>query len=99
MGMDELLQMYDEKMSKFKEGDIIRGRILKITASEAVVDIGYKSEGLLPIAELTGYNGEIKGKPGDEIKRPSEDARPAIGTTLSLDGDTKYSPLIRVRER
>jgi small subunit ribosomal protein S1 len=68
MGMDELLQMYDEKMSKFKEGDIIRGRILKITASEAVVDIGYKSEGLLPIAEITGYNGEIKAKPGDEIE-------------------------------
>jgi len=68
MGMDELLQMYDEKMSKFKEGDIIRGRILKITATEALVDIGYKSEGLLPIAEITGYNGEIKGKPGDEIE-------------------------------
>ncbi len=68
MGMDELLQMYDEKMSKFKEGDIIRGRILKITATEALGDIGYKSEGLLPSAEITGYNGEIKGKPGDEIE-------------------------------
>jgi small subunit ribosomal protein S1 len=67
MGMDELLQMYDQKMAQFAEGDIVRGRILKVTASEALVDIGYKSEGLLPISEITGYDGVVKVKAGDQL--------------------------------
>ena len=68
LGMDELLEVYDRKMATFAEGDIVRGRVLKLTATEAVVDIGYKSEGLLPIGEVTGSDGQIKVKPGDEIE-------------------------------
>jgi small subunit ribosomal protein S1 len=66
-GMDELLRMYDEKMAEIAEGDIVKGRILKVTSTEAIVDIGFKSEGMIPIAEVTSYSGEIKVKPGDEI--------------------------------
>ena len=67
VGMDELLRMYDEKMAEFAEGDIIRGRVLKVTSTEAIVDIGFKSEGIVPISELTSYAGELTVKPGDEI--------------------------------
>ncbi|MFN2443679.1 MAG: 30S ribosomal protein S1 [Thermoanaerobaculia bacterium] len=66
-GMDELLRMYDEKMAEIAEGDIVKGRILKVTSTEAIVDIGFKSEGMIPIAEVTSYSGEIRVKPGDEI--------------------------------
>lgn len=66
LGMDELLDMYDK--STFAESDIVRGRVVKINASDLVIDIGYKSEGLLPRSEVTGYNGELKVKPGDEIE-------------------------------
>jgi small subunit ribosomal protein S1 len=67
LGMDELLDMYDRKMSNFAEGDIIRGRVLKVIGSEVVIDIGYKSEGVLPVHEVTGYDGQITVKPGDEL--------------------------------
>jgi small subunit ribosomal protein S1 len=67
MGMEDLLKIYDESMSQFQEGDIVHGRILKVTPSEVIVDIGYKSEGLLPIGEVTDYQGQVKVKPGDEI--------------------------------
>jgi small subunit ribosomal protein S1 len=67
LGMDELLDMYDRKMSNFAEGDIIRGRVLKVLGSEVVIDIGYKSEGVLPVHEVTGYDGKITVKPGDEL--------------------------------
>jgi len=67
LGMDELLEIYEKKISKFAEGDIIRGKVLKVTPSEAIVDIGYKSEGLLPIGEVTGYGGDVTIKAGDEI--------------------------------
>jgi small subunit ribosomal protein S1 len=67
LGMDELLDIYDKKMASFNEGDIIRGRVVKISASEVIIDIGYKSEGLMSPAEVTGYDGKVKIKPGDEI--------------------------------
>jgi small subunit ribosomal protein S1 len=67
MGMGELLDLYDRK-STVAEGEIVRGRVVKINASDIVVDIGYKTEGLLPRGEVTGYNGEMKVKPGDEIE-------------------------------
>ena len=67
LGMDELLDMYDRKMSNFAEGDIIRGRVLKVSGAEVVIDIGYKSEGVLPVHEVTGYDGKITVKPGDEL--------------------------------
>jgi small subunit ribosomal protein S1 len=67
LGMDELLEVYQRKMATFSEGDIVRGKVLKITPSEVVVDIGYKSEGLLPLNEVTDYNGNVTVKPGEEI--------------------------------
>jgi len=67
LGMGELLDMYEKRMSNFAEGDIVRGKVLKVTPSEAVIDIGYKSEGLLPIGEVTGYDNVVSVKPGDEI--------------------------------
>jgi small subunit ribosomal protein S1 len=66
LGMDELLNMYDRPAST--EGEIVRGRVIKVTPSDVVVDIGYKSEGLLPIGEVTGYDGQVKVKRGDEIE-------------------------------
>src|SRR4051794_30829579 len=67
LGMDELLEVYQRKMSKFSEGDIVRGKVLKVTPGEVVVDIGYKSEGVLPAHEVTDYNGAVTVKAGDEI--------------------------------
>ncbi len=67
LGMGELLDLYDKKMASFAEGEIVRGRVVKVTSSEVVVDIGYKSEGLLPIYQVTGYDGQVQVKPGDEI--------------------------------
>jgi len=67
LGMEELLDIYEKRMTNFSEGDIVRGRVLKLTPSEAVIDIGYKSEGLLPIGEVTSYNNEVTVKAGDEI--------------------------------
>ncbi|HEX6087175.1 MAG TPA: 30S ribosomal protein S1 [Thermoanaerobaculia bacterium] len=66
LGMDELLDLYSKPT--LTEGEIIRGRVLKVTPSDVVVDIGYKSEGLLPVNEVTGYDGVVKVKRGDEIE-------------------------------
>jgi len=66
LGMDELLNLYDK--STFAEGEIVTGRVIKVMPTDIVVDIGYKSEGLLPLGEVTGFDGEVRVKAGDEIE-------------------------------
>jgi small subunit ribosomal protein S1 len=82
LGMDQLLDIYDKKMSNFAEGDIIRGRVVKVTGSEVVIDIGFKSEGLLPIREVTDYDGTVKVKKGDEIQVYLEKLEDASGYVI-----------------
>ena len=50
-----------------REDNVIKGTVLKITSTHVVVDIGAKSEGMLPLAEVLDHTGNPKFKPGDEI--------------------------------
>jgi small subunit ribosomal protein S1 len=65
---DALVALYDESMRHLEEGEIVTGRVVEITASMVVVDVGYKSEGLIKIEEFTDYNGNVKVKMGDEVE-------------------------------
>ncbi len=49
------------------EGEILQGTVLKVTAKEVIVDFGYKSEGLVPIEQFQGPEGEVRVKAGDVI--------------------------------
>ncbi len=49
------------------EGEVLQGHVLKVTASEVIVDFGYKSEGLVPIAQFTQPDGSVTVHPGDTI--------------------------------
>ena len=60
------------------EDRVIKGTVLKLTATHVVVDIGAKSEGMLPLSEVLDHEGKPKFKPGDEIdvmrdKGPAEE--------------------------
>ena len=50
-----------------REDNVIKGTVLKITATHVVVDIGAKSEGMLPLAEVLDHEGNPRFQPGDEI--------------------------------
>ena len=58
-------QIYEQTLNKFQEGEIIRGRILAINQKEVSVDIGFKSEGVVPLEE---FNNPEELKIGDEIE-------------------------------
>ncbi len=49
------------------EDRVIKGTVLKITPTHVVVDVGFKSEGLVPIAEVQDHEGNVKVEPGQEI--------------------------------
>ena len=65
---DQLVALYDDSMRHLEEGEIVTGRVVEITASMVVVDVGYKSEGLIKIEEFTDYSGNVKVKMGDEVE-------------------------------
>jgi small subunit ribosomal protein S1 len=67
VGMEELLEMYEESLSELGEGEIVRGRVIQVKPNEIVVDIGYKSEGLVPIEQVQNRAGDVKVSRGDEI--------------------------------
>jgi small subunit ribosomal protein S1 len=65
------------------EDRVIRGTVVSITSNYVVVDIGAKSEGMVPVEEVKDHEGNIKVKPGDEIdvmreKGETEDGYPKL---------------------
>ncbi|OIP63894.1 MAG: 30S ribosomal protein S1 [Nitrospirae bacterium CG_4_9_14_3_um_filter_53_35] len=63
---DLMAKMYEETFKNAKEGSVIKGRVLKVTKDHVVVDIGFKSEGLV-LSEEFMADGEFKIKVGDEV--------------------------------
>jgi len=49
------------------EGEVLEGRVLKVTEQEVIVDFGYKSEGLVPIDQFRHHDGTVTVQPGDLI--------------------------------
>src|SRR5580704_7753179 len=56
-----------ESEEAVSEDRVIKGTVLKLTATHVVVDIGAKSEGMLPLSEVLDHEGKPKFKPGDDI--------------------------------
>ena len=50
---EELNQMIDGTINPFDEGDLVTGTIVKIDRDEVLLDIGFKSEGVIPVRELS----------------------------------------------
>ncbi|HXB64564.1 MAG TPA: 30S ribosomal protein S1 [Solirubrobacteraceae bacterium] len=49
----QIVPNYDATMQPFEEGEVVTGRVVRIDKDEVLVDIGYKSEGVIPSAELS----------------------------------------------
>src|SRR5262245_49229975 len=49
----EMVPNYDLTMPVFDEGDVVSGRVVRVDKDEVLVDIGYKSEGVIPLSELS----------------------------------------------
>lgn len=56
---EELTKTYDESLNTVKDKEVIEGTIIALNKREAVVNIGYKSDGIIPMNEFR-YNPDIK---------------------------------------
>jgi small subunit ribosomal protein S1 len=64
---ERLLDMYDVSFKNFAEGEVVKGIVLQVSESEVIVDVGYKSEGIIPIEEFRDENGQLAVKRGDLV--------------------------------
>jgi len=62
-----LLDLYDNSFRNIAEGEVVKGTVLKVTPSEVIVDVGYKSEGIIPVDEFIDETGQISVQPGDTV--------------------------------
>jgi len=49
----ELVPDYEASFPEINEGEVVHGTVVRVDKDEVLVDIGYKSEGVIPVAELT----------------------------------------------
>jgi len=64
---ERLLDMYDVSFKNFAEGEVVRGVVLQVSDSEVIVDVGYKSEGIIALDEFRDEHGAIQVKAGDVV--------------------------------
>ena len=65
---EQFIGLYDQSMRNLAEGEIVRGRVVAITNNSVVVDVGYKSEGLIPTAEFVNEDGKSTVAVGDDVE-------------------------------
>jgi small subunit ribosomal protein S1 len=86
---NEMERLYAETFHSIKEGTILKGKVLALKQDRVIVDIGYKSDGFIPIEEF--LEEEITTlKPGANIEVYVENMKDSDGTiTLSKERATK----------
>ena len=62
---EELQKAYDETLNKVNEHQVVEGKVISVDKKEVVVNIGYKSDGVIPASEFR-YNPDLK--PGDLVE-------------------------------
>jgi len=72
----EMERLYAETLQDIEEGQIVRGRVVKVTEKEILVDVGFKSEGAIPIGE---FRRETVPAVGDEVEVFLEEAENSEG--------------------
>ena len=67
---EDLEKAYDETLNKIQEHEVVEGTVISVDKKEVVVNIGYKSDGIIPASEFR-YNPELKV--GDKVEVYVED--------------------------
>ena len=71
---EELERLYEESLKHIQEGEIVRGRIVQIDRDAVLVDVGYKSEGIIDLAEFPDYGRDLQvGQEVDVLLEEKED--------------------------
>src|SRR3990172_9361901 len=88
-----MLRLYKGTLQSIAEGEIVRSKVLRVTETHVILDVGFKSEGAVPIEE---FKDPLGVKPGDEVEVFLEDLENQDGAVVL---SKKKADFMRVWER
>ena len=66
-GEQSFSALFESSVKELNVGDVVEGTIVQINPDSVVVDVGYKSEGIIPLSELADENGLVSVEVGDKV--------------------------------
>lgn len=94
--MEDAFSESDVKL--YSRGDTITGTVVQVNETEILVDIGYKSEGILPVGELSPFREEGKVEEGEEIEVLVTYIDEEKGTVYASEKQAEYEKRIELLE-
>ena len=88
-----MLDLYEGTLQSIQEGEIVKSKILRVTDSHVILDVGFKSEGAVPIEEFKDLSGV---SPGDEVEVLLENLEDEQGSVVL---SKKKADFMRVWEK
>ncbi len=65
---EDFAELLSEELKTISPGEVVNGTVLRVDTDTVIIDIGYKSEGVVSVTEFLGPNGEVRIKPGDNVQ-------------------------------
>lgn len=66
-GEDDFESLFEESLQSVQPGAVVTGKVVDINPTNVVVDVGYKTEGHIPIQEFQSRQGELQIEVGDDV--------------------------------
>ncbi len=66
--MEDLTSLYDQAFSQVAEGKVVTGTVVSVNGGYVTIDVGLKSEGVVPLQEFFDLEGKTSVKPGDKVE-------------------------------
>ncbi len=66
--MGQFEDLFEKSLRTFQEGEVLKGTVVRVDKESVMIDVGYKSEGLIPIREFHDEEGEITVSAGDTVE-------------------------------
>src|SRR6202043_1920188 len=81
-GDNDFESLMEESLKAPRSGDVLVGRVLLVTRDSVIIDINYKCEGQVPLAEFLDADGNVSVKEGDEVDVYFEGTAPENGNLI-----------------
>jgi len=63
-----ILEQFEQEQTQFHAGELVEGKVIGMSDRGVLIDFGYKSEGIAPIEEFTGEDGQMTAAVGDTVE-------------------------------
>ncbi len=98
-GDNEFESLMEQSLRAPRQGDVLTGRVLLISRDSVIVDINYKCEGQVPLAEFLDPNGNVAVNEGDEVDVYFEGTETESGTVMLSRAKAEKFKIWRELER